>query len=159
MGDRTMTNHERIDDAAGVLARLERATNAHDVEALAACFAPDYRNETPAHPERSFTGREQVRRNWEQIFAFIPDLTANVLRSAVHGDEAWSEWEHRGTRRDGSAHMMRGVVIFGVANGLLTWARFYLEPVQQGGENIDAAVRRQVTAAGPPPTASSTERP
>jgi ketosteroid isomerase-like protein len=154
-----MTSHERIDDAAGVLARLERATNAHDVNALVACFAPDYRNDTPAHPERSFTGREQVRRNWEQIFAFIPDLTATVLRSAVHGDEAWSEWEHRGTRRDGSVHMMRGVVIFGVANGLLTWARFYLEPVQQGGENIDAAVRRQVAAGGPPPTASSTERP
>jgi len=154
-----MTSHERIDDAAGVLARLERATNAHDVNALVACFAPDYRNDTPAHPERSFTVREQVRRNWEQIFAFIPDLTATVLRSAVHGDEAWSEWEHRGTRRDGSVHMMRGVVIFGVANGLLTWARFYLEPVQQGGENIDAAVRRQVAAGGPPPTASSTERP
>jgi len=154
-----MTSHERIDDAAGVLARLERATNAHDVNALVACFAPDYRNDTPAHPERSFTGRDQVRRNWEQIFAFIPDLTANVLRSAVHGDEAWSEWEHRGTRRDGSVHMMRGVVIFGVANGLLTWARFYLEPVQQGGENIDAAVRRLVAAGGPPHTASSTERP
>ena len=159
MENRTVTNHERIDDAAGVLARLERATNAHDVDAMVACFAPDYRNDTPAHPERSFTGREQVRRNWEQIFAAIPDLTANVLRSAVHGNEAWSEWEHRGTRRDGSVHLMRGVVIFGVADGLLTWARFYLEPVQQGGENIDAAVRRQIAGAAPPPSASSTERP
>ena len=74
-----------------------------------------------------------------------------MLRSAVNGDEVWSEWEHRGTRRDGSAHVMRGVVIFGVGNGLLTWARFYLEPVQEGGENVDAAVRRQVAAAGPPP--------
>jgi ketosteroid isomerase-like protein len=154
-----MTNHEPIDDAAGILARLERAANAHDLNALVACFAPDYRNDTPAHPERSFTGREQVRRNWEQIFTFVPDLTASVLRSAVNGDEAWSEWEHRGTRRDGSAHVMRGVVIFGVGNGLLTWARFYLEPVQQGGENIDAAVQRQVAAAGQPPGASSTERP
>ena len=87
-----------------MLARLERATNAHDVNAVVACFAADYRNETPAHPERSFTGREQVRRNWEQIFAAIPDITAKVLRSAVNGDEVWSEWEHRGTRRDGSAH-------------------------------------------------------
>ena len=153
-----MTNDEPIDGAASVLARVERAANAHDVNALAACFAPDYRNDTPAHPERSFTGREQVRRNWEQIFAAIPDITATVLRSAVNGDEAWSEWEHRGTRRDGSAHLMRGVVIFGVGNSLLTWARFYLEPVQEGGENVDAAVRRQVAVAGPPPTASSTER-
>jgi len=152
-----MTNDEPIDGAEEVLARLERATNAHDLNALVACFAPDYRNDTPAHPGRSFTGREQVRRNWEQIFAAIPDITAQVLRSAVNGDEAWSEWEHRGTRRDGSAHVMRGVVIFGVDGGLLAWARFYLEPVQEGGENADGAVRRQVAAAGPP-AVSSTER-
>ena len=79
-----------------------------------------------------------------------------MQRSAVNGDEVWSEWEHRGTRRDGSAHVMRGVVIFGVADGLLAWARFYLEPVQAGGENVDAAVRRQVTAPAPPPAGSST---
>jgi hypothetical protein len=52
---------------------------------------------------------------------------------------------------------MRGVVIFGVDGGLLAWARFYLEPVQEGGENADGAVRRQVAAAGPP-AVSSTER-
>ena len=153
-----MTRDETTDGAAGVLARLERATNAHDVNAVVACFAPDYRNDTPAHPERSFTGREQVRRNWEQIFAAVPDITATVLRSVVDGNEVWSEWEHRGSRRDGSAHVMRGVVIFGVASGLLIWARFYLEPVQEGGENVDAVVRRQVAAAATPPTMSSTER-
>ena len=154
-----MTNHDTIDGAAGVLARLERATNAHDVNAWWRASLPDYRNDTPAHPERSFTGREQVRRNWEQIFAAIPDLTARVLRSAVNGGEVWSEWEHRGTRRDGSAHVMRGVVIFGVANGLLTWARFYLEPVQEGGGNVDAAVRRQVAPVRPCHPGASSERP
>ena len=143
--------------AVSMLARLERATNAHDLNEVVGCFAPDYRNETPAHPERGFTGREQVRRNLEQIFAAIPDITATVLRSTVDGDEVWSEWEHRGTRRDGSAHLMRGVIIFGLGNELLTWARFYLEPVQGGGGNADAAVRRQVGAAGPAQPASLTE--
>src|SRR3954463_2313614 len=122
-----MEASHRRDDPSGVLMRLERAASAHDVSAVVACFAPDYRNDTPAHPERSFTGREQVRRNWEQIFASIPDITATVLRSAVNDDEIWSEWEHRGTRLDGSPHVMRGVVIFGVGEGLLTWARFFLE--------------------------------
>jgi ketosteroid isomerase-like protein len=140
--------------AVGTLAHLERATNAHDLNEVVACFAADYRNETPAHPERGFTGREQVRRNWEQIFTAIPNITAKVLRSAVNGDEIWSEWEHRGTRRDGSAHLMRGVIIFGLGSELLTWARFYLEPVQEGDGNVDAAVGRQVGAAGPPPSAS-----
>jgi limonene-1,2-epoxide hydrolase len=143
----------------GTLARLARATNDHDLNAVVACFAADYRNETPAHPERGFTGREQVRTNWAQIFAAIPNISANVLRSAAHGDEVWSEWEHRGTRRDGSAHLMRGVIIFGVRNELLTWARFYLEPVHEGGGNVDAAVRRQVGAASPPSPASGIEKP
>src|SRR3954469_10038231 len=147
------------DSTSGVstLARLERATNAHDVNAVVACFAADYRNETPAHPERGFTGRDQVRRNWEQIFAAMPDISAKILRSAVNGDEVWSEWEHRGTRRDGSAHLMRGVIIFGLAHELLSWARFYLEPVQDDGGNVDAAVRRHVGAQGPPSRASLPE--
>ena len=153
-----MTNDETIDGPANVLDRLERATNAHDLNALVSCFAADYRNDTPAHPERSFTGRDQVRRNWEQIFAAIPDITAKVQHSAVNHDEVWSEWEHRGTRQDGSAHLMRGVIIFGLANELLTWARFYLEPVQEGGGNVDAAVRRQVGVPAPPPPAPLTEK-
>jgi ketosteroid isomerase-like protein len=128
--------------------RLERATNEHDLEALVACFAPDYRNDTPAHPERSFTGREQVRANWAQIFAAIPDVTCEVLRCAVDGDTVWSEWEHRGTRSDGTPHLMRGVVIFGVADGLAAWARFYLEPVQQDAGTVDQAVRGQVMPRG-----------
>jgi len=152
-----MMHNDTTRGAVDTLARLERATNAHDVNEVVACFAADYRNETPAHPERGFTGREQVRGNWEQIFAAIPNITAKVLRSAVNGDEVWSEWEHRGTRQDGSTHLMRGVIIFGLGNELLTWARFYLEPVQEGGGNVDAAVRRQVGAAGPPPPASLTE--
>jgi hypothetical protein len=90
-----------------------------------------------------------VRRNWEQIFAAIPDLTAEVLRCAVDGDTVWTEWEHRGTRPDGSRHLMRGVVIFGVGGGVAEWARFYLEPVQAGVGDADAAVRRQVAPGGP----------
>jgi hypothetical protein len=129
--------------------RLERATNEHDLEALVACFTADYRNETPAHPERGFTGREQVRKNWTQIFAAIPDVTSEVLRYVVDGDVVWTEWEHRGTRCDGSPHIMRGVVIFGVVDGLAAWARFYLEPVQQAAGTVDDAVNRQVTPGGP----------
>ena len=133
---------------AAMVERLRVATNAHDLEAVVSCFATDYRNETPAHPERGFTGRDQVRRNWEQIFAGVPDITAQVLGCAVAGDTAWTEWEHRGTRPDGSQHLMRGVVIFGVRSGVAEWARFYLEPVQAGDGDADAAVLRQVTPGG-----------
>ena len=63
-----------------LLERLAGAVDRHDLDALVGCFAPRYRNETPAHPAQGFTGREQVRRNWEQIFTFVPDITARVLR-------------------------------------------------------------------------------
>src|SRR3954453_17335186 len=92
--------------------RLCRATNDHDIEALVACFADDYVNETPAHPARGFRGNEQVRRNWEQIFHAVPDLVATV-RWISDEQTVWSEWEMRGTRLDGAPHLMRGVVVFG----------------------------------------------
>jgi hypothetical protein len=40
-----------------------------------------------------------------------------------------------------------------VSGGLLAWARFYVEPVQEGGPNVDGAVRRHVAAEGAPPAA------
>ena len=99
-------------DASAMIDRLVEATNSHDIAALVDCFAVDYQNETPAHPARDFRGREQVRRNWEQIFAAVPDVSARVLRRSVDGDTVWSEWEMSGTRRDGSSHLMRGVILF-----------------------------------------------
>ena len=135
---------------AALLERLAAAASRHDLDALVGCFAPDYRNETPAHPAQGFTGRDQVRRNWEQIFAFIPDITARVLRSCRDAGVVWSEWAMTGTRRDGAAADMAGVIVFGVRDGLFSWARFYLEQVQAGGRDASQAVR-QHAGAGPGP--------
>ena len=133
-----------MNGAQEMVDRLVQSTNAHDLDAVAACFAEDYENETPVHPGRSFRGREQVRRNWEQIFGFVPDLRAEVTRSVIDGETVWTEWEMTGTRRDGSPHQMRGVVLFGVREGVAQWARFYLEPVDLAGGTVDDAVREQV---------------
>jgi ketosteroid isomerase-like protein len=124
--------------------RLRDAVNRHDIEALSACFAQDFRNETPVHPARSFEGRDQVRRNWAQIFAGVPDIQADILDSSVSGASAWTEWEMRGTRRDGARHLMRGISIFGIGDDNFTSVRFYLEPVENGGPAVDAAVRMAV---------------
>jgi limonene-1,2-epoxide hydrolase len=133
-------------DPAAVLRRLESATDEHDLDALVDCFATDYRNETPAHPARGFRGREQVRENWQHIYAGVPDLRASVLRSAVDGGTVWSEWEMSGSRRDGAAHLVRGVVVFQIADGRIDSARFYLEPVDRSGTDVNAAVRTSVGA-------------
>ena len=140
-----------LPEAGAVLVdRLAAAANGRDLDALVGCFAPDYRNESPAHPAQGFSGREQVRRNWEQIFTFMPDITARVLRSCGDADVVWSEWDMTGTRRDGAAAHMAGVIVFGVRDGLFSWARFYLEPVQAGGADVNQAVRQHV-GTGPEP--------
>jgi ketosteroid isomerase-like protein len=131
-----------------VVERLLAAINAHDLEAMVACFADDYVNEWPAHPQRGFRGNQQVRSNWSQIFAGVPDLRARLPRMVVDGDTVWAEWDLSGTRRDGAAHLMRGVSIFGVAEGRLAWVRFYLEPVEETSGDVDAHTAR-VVGAGP----------
>ena len=54
--------------------------------------------------------------------------------------------EMRGTRLDGSVHLMRGVVIFGVEQERIVRARFYLEPAQDSGGTVEEFVRSQVGA-------------
>jgi len=127
--------------AEALASRLIDATRRHDLEAMLDCFTPGFVNETPTHPARSFTGVDQVRKNWSQIFAAVPDLQADVVRQVAEDDSVWIEWEMRGSRRDGSRHLMRGVTIFRVSQDQFGSVRFYLEPVEEGGAGIDQALR------------------
>jgi ketosteroid isomerase-like protein len=139
------TNH-----AETFLHRRSRATSAHDLDSLVGCFTEDYRNETPAHPSRSFAGAEQVRANWQQIFTFVPDVRSTVTCWAADGSTVWSEWDMQGTRLDGTPHHMRGVIVFGLREQRACWARLYLEPVDEDPTTVAEAVRDQVHAGGAP---------
>jgi hypothetical protein len=130
--------------ARGVLDRLLLAVNDHDLDALVACFAPQYVNETPAHPLRGFRGLEQVRTNWSQIFAGIPDVRAEVPRASMSGDTLWTEWVIDGHRADGTPVGMRGVVVFVVADDTFVSATFYLEPLEETSGDVNAQTRRLV---------------
>ena len=115
--------------------RLNAAMNAHDADAFAALFAPDYDSRQPAHPDRAFTGNEQVRANWTEIFAGVPDFVAELIGAVADGDTLWTEWRWQGTGLE-----IAGVIVLGVRDDLVAWARLYVEPVEQG-EGIEAAVR------------------
>jgi ketosteroid isomerase-like protein len=125
-----------------VLERLLGAINDHDLDAMVSCFAEGYTNETPVHPPRGFRGQEQVRTNWSQIFAAVPNIQARTVRSTVDGDTLWTEWDITGDRADGAAFLMRGVVIFGLAGDTIASARFYLEPVEDTTGDVNAHTRR-----------------
>lgn len=129
--------------------RVSAAANSHDIERVVECFTEDYVNETPLHPARGFRGRDQVRRNWTQIFAAVPDISTEVLRSHQTGDLVWSEWEMRGTRPDGGEHLMRGVMLFTVEGDRARAVRFYLEPVDQADLDADQAVDAMLSGPRP----------
>jgi ketosteroid isomerase-like protein len=130
-----------------VVERVRAAMNARDIDALLACFHDDYRSEQPAHPDRAFGGRDQVRENWSAIFEGVPDFTAELVGAVADRDAEWSEWRWRGTHADGTKLDMAGVIVCGVRDGRMAWARLYIEPVEREGAGIRAAVRRMAGEA------------
>ena len=131
--------------------RLRAAMNAHDIDRFVDCFTPDYRSEQPAHPDRAFGGRDQVRANWSATFQEVPDVRGELVRSVVSGGEEWGEWRISGRRRDGTHLEMRGVIINRIRGDRIAWARLYLELVEEGGAGIAAAVERITGEGGPGP--------
>jgi ketosteroid isomerase-like protein len=131
-----MTGAHETSGPLAVVYRLRDAVNAHDLDALVDCFAPEFRSELPTFPDASFTGNENVRRNWEKIFSSVPDITAEVVRSTTEANTVWAEWQQEGTQRDGRPHLARGVVIFAIADGRIASNRFYVHPVRSGPPNV-----------------------
>ena len=124
-----------------VIDRLVAAMNAHDLDAAAGFFHEDYDSEQPAHPGRAFTGRAQMRANWEAMFAGIPDFRGEIRRSVQDGDTTWTEWRWSGTRSDGQAFAMRGVTLFEITNGQIAAGRLYMEDVERDPTGIEEAVQ------------------
>ena len=89
MGDLTP---EREHPDASVVEGLVAAMNEHDLDRMVALFHPDYESRQPAHPGRSFTGRDQVRENWAAMFGGVPDFRAELRRCVQDGDLSWTEW-------------------------------------------------------------------
>ncbi len=130
------------DDPRAVLERLLDALNAHDLDSLVACFDEGYRSEQPAHPERAFVGRDQVRKNWGAPLEQIPNLRAELVASAVDGEAVWAEMRWTGTKADGAPLDERGVTILGIRDGRIASGRLYMEEVEQEGAGIDETVDR-----------------
>jgi len=113
-----------------VFERMIQAANRHDLEAMVACFAPDFRSEQPFYPERNFTGQAGVRKNWSFFFSTMPDFKAEVLSEAVEGDTVWAELHYHGTQTNGKKFSVKGVTIQGIQADQICWARLYIEPDQ-----------------------------
>ena len=141
-----------------VAAALADAMSAHDIEALVSLFAPDYDSRQPVHPDRAFVGRDQVRANWSAVFAGVPDFHAELVATSVEADTLFSEWRWGGTHAAGDRLEMAGVIVAGVHDGTIAWARLYVEPVESGDAGIEAAVSEMSGRAAPSDDAGGTPR-
>ena len=133
-----------------MLEQLSDAMNSHDARRVAALFAEDYLSAQPPHPSRAFTGRAQVLENWSSVFEGVPDFTSELVASSIDGETEWGEWDWRGQHADGSPFAMRGVTILVVRDGLIAEGRLYMEPVEEGGGDIDDAVQELYRSHRPP---------
>jgi ketosteroid isomerase-like protein len=77
----------------------------------------------------------------------VPDLRVEVVNATTEGDRVWSEWEMRGTRRDGLPQLMRGVIVFDVEDGRARAGRFFVEPVGDEPTTADEAIQRLTGAS------------
>jgi ketosteroid isomerase-like protein len=128
--------------ALAVVERLTAAQNAHDLDAMVACFHEDYRSEQPLYPARAFQGVDQVRKNWSMLLESIREFHAEILRSAVDGDTVFIEILWTGTKPDDTPLEERGVIIMGIRDDRIAWARLYAEEVARKGAGIDTVVQR-----------------
>lgn len=134
-----------------LILRIQQAIDAHDLDALVDCFAGDVESVQPVHPQRTFRGADQVRKNWQQILAAVPDLRTGLVRYALGSDCAWAEWDWAGTRIDGAPQRMRGVTIQAAGpDGRAAWVRFFMEPVEVGGPDVESAIRETLAGDAAP---------
>ncbi len=120
-----------IQNTSSVLLKMEAAINAHDIDAFVNCFALDFVGEHPVHPERNLIGAEQVRKNWTALFAQVPDIQAKLITHTIADELGWSEWHWQGNQTNGTELDMRGVVVVGLRENTIAWARLYMEQLAQ----------------------------
>jgi hypothetical protein len=124
-------------DPCAVVERLRRAWNAHDLEALVACFHSDYESIQPLHPDCRLQGSLRIRLSWGEIFRAVPDLRADLIRDAITDGLVWTEWRWRGTYVEGHPFEAGGVMIFGIVGDKIKWARVYTGTLQIAGPDFD----------------------
>ncbi len=105
------------DDTArlATLERLFAAFNAHDADAVMACFTADavFLGAAGDHAGgRRFAGTSAIRTAFAAVWADLPDVQWAVHRSRMLGDEAVTEWLFTGTRRDGARIEAEGLDLF-----------------------------------------------
>src|SRR5260370_1387265 len=111
-----------------LIQRYFDAFNRHDIEGVMACF-----HEQPMLVHgggRRFTGREEVRRQYETDFALCPDGRCELRLCTGNSGQGVAESVFRGTRaRDGKVVEAIGAEVMEIVDGKIKEIRDYHQPL------------------------------
>ena len=104
------------------------AFNAHDVKAIMSHLTEDCVFEASAGPDvdgEKFSGQQQVKKAFEDVFATFPDAHWGTARHFIQGDRGFSEWIFTGTKADGTKVEVTGCDLFTFKNGKIAIKNSY----------------------------------
>jgi ketosteroid isomerase-like protein len=104
------------------------AFNAHDVKAIMSYMTDDCVFEASAGPDvdgEKFTGQQQVKKAFENVFATFPDAHWGNSRHFIAGNRGFSEWIFTGTKIDGTKVEVTGCDLFTFKNGKIAVKNSY----------------------------------
>jgi len=104
------------------------AFNAHDILAIMSHMTSDCVFEASAGPDfdgKKFTGQEEVKKAFEDVFATFPDAHWANPQHFVTGNRGFSEWTFTGTKSDGTKVEVTGCDLFTFRNGKIAVKNSY----------------------------------
>jgi ketosteroid isomerase-like protein len=104
------------------------AFNAHDVNTIMSHMSDDCVFEASAGPDvngEKFTGQEEVKKAFENVFAVFPDAHWGNAKHFVSGSRGFSEWVFTGTRSDGTKVEVTGCDLFTFKDGKIAVKNSY----------------------------------
>lgn len=119
-------SHENVTE--DFLQSFADAFNAHDVQAIMSHMTNDCKFEASAGPEvdgEKFTGQQQVKKAFEEVFATFPDAHWGNAQHFISENRGVSEWIFTGTKLDGTKVEVTGCDVFTFKNGKIAIKNSY----------------------------------
>lgn len=121
----TATENKRL---IAILDDFANAFNAHDADRILSYMTDDCVFEASAGPDvdgEKFTGKEAVKKAFEDVFKNYPDAHWGNTRHFISGERAVSEWTFTGTKQDGSKVEVTGCDLFTFRDGKIAIKNSY----------------------------------
>ena len=124
----TPTTATENNPTIAILDDFANAFNAHDADRILSYMTDDCVFEASAGPNvdgEKFSGKEAVKKAFEDVFKTYPDAHWGNVRHFISGERAVSEWTFTGTKQDGSKVEVTGCDLFTFRDGKIVIKNSY----------------------------------